>query len=331
MEIQALIRSAQQGQYSPVHVLAGSERFFVDRAIRALRHAVVGDGDGWNEETFQGKACTASAILEAAKTLPMMGGARFVLVRGVDQMASAEADKLVSYLAAPADSACLLLVANKLDGRGKLAKAAKKHGLLTDASSLKAAAVRGFVSDEIRARNLKLDGDAGAALIDAIGNDLPAIDDALERLSLYVGDSRHINLAAVEACVSRVRVQSIWALVDAVGLRNRRDALHATASLLADREPPLKILAMVARQLRMVARMGAALKNGLAPPDAAKAAGAPPFKARELAQAAKRFTHAQLAHAFSVLAETDIALKGSRRPPDVVLQAAILELTAPRD
>jgi len=62
--------------------------------------------------------------------------------------------------------------------------------------------------------------------------------------------------------------------------------------------------------------------------DATRAAGAPPFKARELTTAAKRFGEAELARAFRVLAETDLALKGSRRPPDVVLQSALLELTS---
>ena len=59
----------------------------------------------------------------------------------------------------------------------------------------------------------------------------------------------------------------------------------------------------------------------------AKEAGAPPFKARDLAAAAKRFDHRSLTRAFTVLAEADLALKGSKRPPDTVLEGAILELT----
>jgi DNA polymerase-3 subunit delta len=124
-----------------------------------------------------------------------------------------------------------------------------------------------------------------------------------------------------------VRVESIWQLVDAVGARDRRTALAASGRLLADGEPALRILAMIARQLRMLARMRDALKSGASPQDAARAAGAPPFKARDLATAARRFEDAQLRRAFTLLAETDMALKGSRRPPDTILQGAILELT----
>lgn len=326
MEIDQLIAGANDGQWPPVVVLAGAERFFIDRAIQALRRAVVGDGDGFNEEAFQGKGASAGRVLEAARTLPMMAQARFVLVRGIDQLAAADLDRLVDYLAQPSESTCLVMTAEKLDGRSKFAKQARKQKCLVEAVPLKAGALRNFVAGEVKRRGLRLDTDAGAALVDAIGNDLPALDDALERLSLYVGDTNRIDLSAVEACVARVRVETIWALVDAVAQRDRRAALRASASLLADREPPLRILAMLARQLRMVARMGDALRGGLPAQEAVKLAGAPPFKARELAAAAKRFRPEDLARAFTALAEADLALKGSKRPPDVVLESAILAL-----
>lgn len=330
MDVQTLIQKANKGEFSPVHVFVGGERFFIDRAIRALRKATVGEGDAWNEQVFQGKGQSTAAIIEAAKTLPMMAPVRFVLVRNADQLSPAEQDKLAEYIKDPVDSACLVLLAEKLDGRGRLAKAAKDKKVLTNAEPLKQQAVLGFVNAEAKARKLQLEANAAAALVDAVGNDLPAIDDALERLSLYVGNGAKITQQAVEACVSRVRVESIWALVDAVSLRDTKTALRATASLLSDREPPLRILSMVARQLRMVARMGDALKSGLNPPDAAKAAGAPPFKARDLASAAKRFTRADFGQAFAVLAATDLALKGSRRPHEAILEGAILELTRNR-
>jgi DNA polymerase-3 subunit delta len=123
-------------------------------------------------------------------------------------------------------------------------------------------------------------------------------------------------------------VESIWSLVDAIGLKDRRKGIAAAQSLLDDREPPLRLLAMVARQLRIVARMREALSEGLRPQEAAKRAGAPPFKAGDLTESARRFTADSLGQAFTLIAETDRALKGSKRPPDVILQDAVLELCA---
>jgi DNA polymerase-3 subunit delta len=326
--VQQLLAQLQSGRMPNVVLITGSERFFVNRALAGLRKAALGDGPpGFNEDNFEGKTTSAAAVIDAARTLPMLASCRLVLVRDADALATAELDKLADYMEAPCPSSCVVLVAEKLDGRTRLAKRAQKLELIVDAAPLKASDMRSFVQAEAERRGARLAPGAGSALLDAIGTDLPAIDDALERLGLYVGPGAAIDVAAIDACIAKVRVESIWALVDAVGMRDRKVALRAAASLLADREPALRILAMLARQLRMVGRMQSALAAGAAPPDAARQAGAPPFKARELATAARRFEPRALARAFAVLAETDLALKGSRRPPDTVLESAILELT----
>jgi DNA polymerase-3 subunit delta len=327
VEIQALIEAAERGEYGPVHLLVGSERLFIDRAVRALRRASIVDGDGWNEEIFQAKGASASRIIDAARTLPMLGRARFVLVRGVHELADKELERVTEYAGHPADTSCLVLTAEKLDGRSKLMKLAKQRDFLCEALPLRQGAMRGFAAREARRRQLRIDDAATAALVDSIGTDLAALDDALERLSLYAGAGQPITLSAVEACVSRVRVESIWSLVDAVSARDRRAALKAAGSLLDDREPPLRILALLSRQLRLLGRARQALDDGATPEAAAQAAGAPPFKARELAQAARRMQLPQLSQAFRVLSEADIAQKGGKCPPDIALEAAILELT----
>jgi DNA polymerase III delta subunit len=69
-----------------------------------------------------------------------------------------------------------------------------------------------------------------------------------------------------------------------------------------------------------------ALESGNSPQEATRLAGAPPFKARDLSESAKRFTSQDLRRAFRVLAETDQALKGSKRDPELLLEASVLAL-----
>lgn len=325
-----VIAAARDGRYQPVHVIVGEETLLIERAIGALRRAVVGDGiPGFNDDSFDGRSLDAGTVIGAARTMPMMSDARFVLVRNADALSPKDQETLGTYLAAPCSSACVVLVAAKLDGRSKLAKVAKTSGCLNSAPVLKGPQLRDFAVAEAQQRGHTLAPDAAQSLLDAIGEDLSALDDAIERLSLYVGPGQRIGLDSVEACVTRVRTESIWSLVDAISVKNTALALGAASSLLADREPALRILAMVSRQLRMIAKMRQALGSGLSPEDAAREAGAPPFKARELERAARRFTFAHLANAFSVVSEVDGLLKGSKRPDDTLLQEAVLRLCAP--
>jgi DNA polymerase-3 subunit delta len=331
-DIQWLLGEARAGRWVPVVVLVGSERFLADRAAKLLKKAVVGDGpSGFNDDVFQGAQVSAQRVIGAARTLPMMAQARYVLIRDAEAIPAAELEKLGAYVAEPSPSTCLVMVAEKLDGRSKLAKAAKSAGAWIDVEPLKGAILERFIAGEAKRRGHSVDAAAGGALLDAIGNDLAALDDAIERLSLYVGKGGAIDAAAVEATVSRVRVDSIWTVVDAVAARRAPIALEAVGSLLADREPPLKILAMVARQLRMVAKAKQALADGLRGAEMARAAGALPFKARDLEAAARKFDDAALRAAFRALAEADLALKGSKRPGDVVIEETILALCSGRD
>jgi DNA polymerase-3 subunit delta len=297
--------------------------------VDAVRKAVDDMGaPGFNIELFDGKGLEASRVISAARTLPMMADKRLVLVRRFDAMTPTEQNNLAAYLDDPSDTACFVMTADKLDGRSKLGKAAKKKGVLIDAKPLRGRELREFIRAEATARDHNIAPQAIETLLDAVGDDLAAIDDAMERLSLFVGAGQRIDAEAVMRCVTRIRVESIWSLVDAIGLKDRKKGVAAAQSLLDDREPPLRLLAMVARQLRIVARMREALSEGLRPQEAAKRAGAPPFKAGDLTESARRFTAESLGRAFELIAETDRALKGSKRPPDVILQDAVLELCA---
>ena len=322
-------KRASKGSLDPVYVLVGTERLLIERVVDAVRKVVDSMGvSGFNVEVFDGKGLDAARVISAARTIPMMADTRLVLLRHVDAMTPTEQTNLAEYLDDPSDSTCFLATATKLDGRAKLAKAAKKKGYLIEAKPLRGRELREFIRAEATAREHTIAPQAIEALLDAVGDDLAAIDDAMERLSLFVGAGQRIDAEAVMMCVTRIRVESIWSLVDAIGLKDRRKGITAAQSLLDDREPPLRLLAMVARQLRIVARMREALSEGLRPQEAAKRAGAPPFKTGDLTESARRFTADSLGRAFTLIAETDRALKGSKRPPDVILQDAVLELCA---
>ena len=327
MSLDALIARAREGSYPPVALIVGSERLLAERAIAALRAACVSDdAAGFNSDQFQGAGLSAQTLINTARTLPMLSKARFVLVRSADAVPATELDALLGYVRSPSPDACVVLTSDKRDGRSKLGGAAKEQGCWFEAVAPKLQELPQLAQGEAKLRGHALDYAAAQALVDALGTDLSAIDDALERLSLYVGEGRPIDVGAVEQCVVHTRTDSVWALVDALGARNTRVVMAAAASLLSKQEPPLKILGAVARQLRMLARVRSALRSGLKPQEAAQKAGAPPFKARELASSARLFDDAQLARAFRTLAEADLELKGSRVPGPRVLERALLDL-----
>jgi DNA polymerase-3 subunit delta len=331
-DIGSVLAAARAGKWDPVTVLVGPERFLADRAVRLLKKASAGDGPpGFNDDVFHGSNVVAQRVIAAAKTLPMMARARFVLIREGEDIPAKEHEALAGYVAAPSPTTCFVIVAEKLDGLSRLAKAAKSAGAWVECQPLKGRQLERFIADEATERGHSITPDAVSALVDAIGADLGALEDAVERLSLFVGPGKPIDLAAVEVAITRIRADTIWRLVDSVAARHTPAALAAADSLLATREKPAGILAMLARQVRLVARMKQALAEGRRADEAAQAAGVPAFKARELEAAARKFDDAALRRAFRLLAEADLALRGSKRPKEVLVIETVLALCEGRD
>jgi len=341
------IAQAKQGRLLPVYVVAGEEQFVRDQVVGELRRASLAGGVAdFNEDRFTAGEVDVDAVISAARTVPMMARRRFVLVRGADRWdgdgssaasppgrgrnldgASSPFDRLAEYAAAPVDSTCLVIVASKIDGRRKLALLARKHGFLVACEPLDARALPAWIADRCAAKGHSVERDVGELLAALVGPDLSTVEDAIERLSLYVGAGAPIDEAAVGACVARVRTADTWALVDAVGARDLGRAMRTLADAYDPRERGLPLLGALAWSVRQLARYQAAVDSGVFPADAARSAGVfQPTRARELAAKARAVKPREVERWLLVLAETDLALKSSRRTADAILEDMLTRL-----
>ena len=327
------VDQAKKGKLLPLYVVAGEERLLRDEVVGALRAASLAGGvAAFNEDKFTAGEADVDAILAAARTVPMMAPRRFVLVRGAERWDSQEAegnpfDRLAEYAAAPIDTTCMVVVAQKLDGRRKLASVARKQGFLVACEALDGRSLPGWIADRLEAKGHTVDRDVAELLAALAGPQLSSVDDAIERLSLYVGPGVAVDEAAVGACVARIRTSDTWALVDAVGTRDLGRALRTLADAYDPRERGLPLLGALAWSIRQLARYQAAMAGGASPDEAARRAGVfQPYRARELGSKARAVRPKEVERWMLVLAETDLALKSSRRAADAILEEMLTRL-----
>ncbi len=323
---------ARKGALLPVYVVLGDEPLLRDEVVFELRRASLEGGvAAFNEDKFTAGEGDVDAVIAAARTVPMMAKRRFVLVRAAERWESGESDgspldRLAEYAAAPVPSSCLVIVASKLDGRRKFGTAARKQGIVVVCDPLDARALPGWIVQRCAAKGHAIERDVAELLAAVAGPQLSSVDDAIERLSLYVG-SGPIDESAVSVCVSRVRTADTWALVDAVGARDLGRALKTLADAYDPRERGLPLLGALAWSVRQLARFQVALGSGASAEEAARRAGAfNAYKARELAAKARAVRPKEVERWLLVLAETDLALKSSRRAPDAVLEDMLTRL-----
>jgi DNA polymerase-3 subunit delta len=336
-------RQAKAGELLPVYLVAGEEQLLRDRVVSELQKAALDGGlPDFNEDKFTAGEAPIDRVLTAARTLPMMARRRFVLVRSLERWdarqgdgdserddgePTAPLDRLAEYAQDPSPSTCVVLVANKLDGRRKLALLAKKSGFLVSCEPLGPRELVAWVAGEFAARGHAVDEDVPALLPEIAGSDMAMLRDAIERLCLYVGAGERVTERAVQTCVARVRTADTWALVVAVGARDLGAALRLLNEVYDPRDRGLPLLGALAWSVRQLARMQAALSSGASPEEAGRRAGVfQPHRARELGSRARAFRPRELERWLLVLSEADLALKGSRRAPQAILEDMLTRL-----
>lgn len=343
MTPESAIREAHEGALRPLYLVLGDEQLLVHRVVAALREASSKGGvSGFNDDKFQAGEAAAAQIINAARMLPMMGPRRFVLVRGVERWEPKRADDddgggetkgdakpldlLAEYAKNPSPSSVVVLVATKLHGSRKLVTDAKKRDFVVNCEPLSRKALPAWVLGSAKQRGHAISADVADLLAEMAGPDLGVVDDALERLSLYVGPGAPITDEAVAKVVTRVRQSTVWELLDAISARRLGRALGMLAEVYDQRDGGLKLLGAVGWSVRQLVKFESALRRGVEPTEAAQRAGVPPFKARDVAQSLKGLPRGTTERWLSLLAETDLALKGSRRPADAILEGLIIQM-----
>lgn len=233
MDIQQLERSLKKSQPAPVYLLSGEEDALVDRALDSITAKVLqsaADPD-FARTTLDGKKTDAQEVENAARTASLFGGRRLVILRDAQGLRAEEQKKLLAYLEAPVKSTTLVLVVR---GAGAQTRDPKRAKTVTAIKSLKKAVEKGkgvsvdcpkprprdlprMVQQMLKDKNLSADSDGLYALVEAVGEDLGGLVQAVEKLSLYLRGSGRVTDRDVAEVVADTRSLSIFALTDAVG------------------------------------------------------------------------------------------------------------------
>jgi len=291
-----------------VYIIVSSEPLLVERTVRALLEAAVPENlRGFNFDVIDARGATASSILSAAQTLPMMGQFRMVLVRDMASIPAAELNQLTDYLADPNPTTVLVGIAAKIDKRVKFFAAAKKKKFLRELSAPRRLAP--WIRDEAVQRGVDITPAAIARLDEVIGADLARLSLSLEQLSLYAGD-RTVEAEDVDDLIADTRERTVFELTDAIGAANRPRAHEAVHALFDQRQSAIGVIVMLARHMRQLGLVHKANADKVPRSEVAKMVGAPPFVVDKLRKQAGHYSPPAVARALRLLGQADRALKG---------------------
>jgi DNA polymerase-3 subunit delta len=326
-----LHKALDQKGTQPVYLVQGSERLMVDKAVNKLLDAAIGEAHDSMAITrldLAESGCDSRVILGHCQSLGLFTTQTAIVLRAAELLdkKSNDRDALGEYVQNPNTNAVLILIADKLKASTKLVKSLKKSGCVFTFDRLKSREVPSWIEGEARRLKHTINIDAAHLVADLVGNDLLQLTLVVDLLSLYVGPEKVIDIAAVEKCLCATRNHSVFELVDSVGEGQRAAALDHLHSMLAHREPPLRILAMLIRHFRLLWQVSAHKEAGGSLDGATRELKLHPFQAKKFWRQTQRFKVNQLKRSYERLFEADKQLKSSLYEHSVVMERLVMGL-----
>lgn len=328
---QEFLRQFDAGGARPVYLFQGPERFLIEEALAHVKETLIeGNAADFNFDKFSGKDVEIGTVLDQAQTMPFLSKQRLIVLTDVGDAPTGAQKALVPYVSDPNATTCLILTAEKLDSRTTLAKTLKKHAETVQFWKLFERDVPRWISARARQYGYSMAASAASELQEFVGNDLRQLDNELKKMIAYTS-GQELTSQIVQQVVGDIRERDIFELVDAVGSGNTIAALRILNQLLIEGEQPLKILAMVIRQYRLLWKLKATqtLDRGANARQLASQVGVSPRNLEQLQKQVKRFSQVQLKHGMKRLYDVDRGLKSSGSAPKILLEAVLIDLCIP--
>jgi DNA polymerase III subunit delta len=170
---------------------------------------------------------------------------------------------------------------------------------------------------------------AAAALVETVGEDPAALDQALAQLAAGRAGGR-ITADVVREQFRGFGDRRVWELTDAAFSRDAARALRILAGLLAAREEPLMVLGGIASRLRDLIRVRSLPPRTPASELARRAGLRFDWQARRFAEQARRYSEPELRAIHGRIVEADGLLKQGGAG-DVVLSMVVLAIAGSED
>lgn len=333
----------------PAVLLLGPEAW-QRRRIREALFATVPEDAVTRHDLSQ---MTLAEILDDARSLSLFAAERVIWVSNAESAlpkgrAAAEEDSegeapagggdaapLAAYMKDPTPGVTLVLEAVRFDFEGedkrRQERVRKFYSSIPDVvelEKLSAHEARQEAEAMAKRAGVRIDAAALDLLVEALGADIARIAVEIEKLSLFARD-RAVGVDDITALVPDARATTIFALVNAMGRRDRARSLELLDTLTREGEYLPLALAFLSTQFRMalVARE-AGLKSSQQVQGHFQRLGVPMWgsRAEQVYQTVSKFSKPQLERAMKLIFEADRGLRDARPDDRIVMEQFILQL-----
>ena len=312
---------------APLYYFHGENTRALDDVLAHLKEQLFAEDEAdFDCGRFDAQTHTPADVLMAARTMPLCFGRRLVVVQRVDAWLDDDLQKCADYCLKPSPATCLVFVSTP--EKKKLSGWVKKNGTVRSFANPRwDRDIRDFAVAELARYKKKATAAALELLCQELNGNAQTMAGEIEKLSLYCLDLNTIDEADVEQALSAGHRNTIFTLVDSIGAGRLEHSLGCLKQLLDDGMAPLQVLAMIARQFRLLARTCEADPKRTGASGIRQLLGLKSdFLANGIIKQAAKWSAACFGSVFEELSSADLQLKSSRKEGRLILENLLLRL-----
>ena len=238
-----------------------------------------------------------------------------MIVKDAQDLTDKEWEQLAPLIENPVPSTAFVCVATKVDKRKKFIKAFLSKGVVVEYKRPYENQIPDWIRSISKKYALVFDTEATSTMHQLVGSNLQDIDGEMLKLSQFMSSNpsapKKVSSDDVLKVVSRLRIDSVFDLTEAIGRNDRARALTCLANLLDHGQNEVGVLALISRHVRILKLVADGLREGLQGPRLASRAGVSPYFLKSYVDQARAWSDRKIEHTFQALVDTDRALKSS--------------------
>jgi len=332
-----LWKQIKRKEFSSIYLLYGKESFLIHETKQLLINQVLNEEEiEFNLSSFDLGETPIEIALEDAETFPFIGERKLIFLHNpyfltaekTKEKVEHNLKRLEAYLKEPAPYSIVVFVApyEKLDERKKVTKELKKIGITFEAKKLNESELKKWIHTRADFNGVVFEPKAVEQMLMLVGTNLFMLTSEVDKLAMYTGKGLTIDVETVEKLVPRSLEQNIFTLVEKIVSRQIDSALRIFYDLLKLNEEPIKILAVITGQFRLIYQVKELARRGYGQQQIASHLKVHSFRVKLAAGQAQKFSDEDLTLIMKELAEADYKMKTGGMNKELIIEMFFLKL-----
>lgn len=327
--MQRLNEDLKRGQFKHAYLLYGEEAYLRKQYRDKLKQALLGDGDAMNVNCYEGKDINVGEVIDVAETLPFFAERRVIVMEDTGLFKSG-GEILAEYLAGMKEDnssqTYFVFCESEVDKRSRLFKQVQQIGYAVELKRQDEQILKRWAAGILKQNGKKITENTLTYFLDKAGTDMENISSELEKLICYCMDKEVIEKEDVDnICVVNI-TGHIFDMVTAISEKQTKKALLLYYDLLQLKEPPMRILFLIARQMNQLLQVKQLKGKGFDNRSIGEKVGLPPFAVGKNVAQASRFQERELKAAVAKCVEAEEAVKTGQLKDIVSVEMLILSV-----